>query len=437
MCGHTGTGCQQPLLDDLVGLSGVLLEPLGQLLIGGPLDHGADRDVPELALGLTFELRVLESDRDDGGEPLPDVRPLHVLVLLLQCTSRPGVLVHHVGEGLLEPFFVHASVDCGDSVGERVDALVVAGVPLERDLDLHRRLLLLERADLPEERLLRCIEVTDVVDDPVLVLEGLGQLPVGSLVRETDLESLVQEGHDLEALGDRLSPELDLLEDARVGPERDGGARSSLRRRTGDLQLADGLAPVLELEDVVVAVAVDLEQQPGGQGVDHRDPHAVETPGDLVAATLAELSPGMEHREHDLGRRLTLVLLHRARGDPTTVVGHTHAAVGQERDVDAVAVPRHRLVDSIVDHLPHQVVEPRRPRRPDVHAGALADRVQTLQHRDVGGVVRGLTGTAVDFVLQRHRRALSQWLSGWESGFRRDFGRARRIAGPSDVPRFQ
>ena len=52
---------------------------------------------------------------------------------------RPGVAVHHVGEGLLEALLVHPALGGGDVVRERVEALVVAGVPLHRDLDLAAR----------------------------------------------------------------------------------------------------------------------------------------------------------------------------------------------------------------------------------------------------------------------------------------------------------
>ena len=54
--GHAGPGRQGRLLHDLVGLAGVLLQPLGQLLVGGPLHQRADGDVAQLGLGLPLEL---------------------------------------------------------------------------------------------------------------------------------------------------------------------------------------------------------------------------------------------------------------------------------------------------------------------------------------------------------------------------------------------
>ena len=107
-----------------------------ELLVGGLLDQRAHLGVAELRLGLALELRVAQLHRHDRGEPLADVLAEEVGVLLLEEVLRLGVAVHHVGEGLLEALLVHPALGGGDVVGERVDALVEAGVPLHRDVDL-------------------------------------------------------------------------------------------------------------------------------------------------------------------------------------------------------------------------------------------------------------------------------------------------------------
>jgi hypothetical protein len=55
--------------------------------------------------------------------------------------------------------------------------------------------------------------------------------------------------------------------------------------------------------------------------------------------------------------------------------------------LDAVGVARHRLVHRVVEHLGHQVVQRALVGAADIHAGALADGLQPLQHLDGGGVV--------------------------------------------------
>src|SRR6202043_184284 len=97
-----------------------------------------------------------------------------------------------------------------DPIGERVETLVVTGVPLQRDLDLRALLRRLEAGHLLEQRLLRRVEVLHEVDDPALVLERLAVRVTGPLVTEADLEPLVEERVLLEPLEDGAAGELQL-----------------------------------------------------------------------------------------------------------------------------------------------------------------------------------------------------------------------------------
>jgi hypothetical protein len=101
---------------------------------------------------------------------------------------------------------------------------------------------------------------------------------------------------------------------------------------------------------VLAAVAVDLDVEAVRERVHHRGADAVEAAGDLVALA-AELPAGVQHREDHLGRRLPLVLGVVVDRHPAAVVGDATAAAGQEGDVDAGAVTRHRLIDGVVDDL--------------------------------------------------------------------------------------
>ena len=87
------------------------------------------------------------------------------------------------------------------------------------------------------------------------------------------------------------------------------------------------------------------------------------------------------------------------------------AAVGQQRDDDARAVAGHRLVDGVVDDLPDEVVEAGQAGGADVHARALAHRVEPLEDLDVLGAVRPVAGRAWRSgggVVSRHGR-LVRW----------------------------
>jgi hypothetical protein len=109
----------------------------------------------------------------------------------------------------------------------------------------------------------------------------------------------------------------------------------------------------------------------------------VETAGDLVGV-LVELAAGVQHgqRQLDAGDPLRGVDVHR---EPAPVVDHGDRVVRVDGDVHAVGVTRECLVDRVVHHLVHQVVEAPRTGGADVHARPLANRLQALEDLDLPG----------------------------------------------------
>src|SRR5690606_7953196 len=136
----------------------------------------------------------------------------------------------------------------------------------------------------------------------------------------------------------------------------------------------------------VEAVAPDIQPQVLGQGVDHRHADAVQAAGNLVAVVV-ELAAGVQHGEDHLGRRTPLFLVDVDR-DAAPVVGHGDRAVLQDPDHDVVGMARQRLVDRVVDHLEHHVVQAGAVVDvADVHDRARAHGLQAPQHGDLGGVI--------------------------------------------------
>ena len=218
-------------------------------------------------------------------------------------------LLTDVGEGLLEALLVHAALGGGDAVGEGVDALVVAGVPLEGDLDLLVVLGGLEVRRPLEQRLLRRVQVAArsrrcrPCRRSVTPARGPGRSSLKRISRPLLRKAIIcRRSSTVWARNSVPSSE-----DGRVRPERDGGAgaaRAAPWPTTSSL--AWGLPPLANSMRWCVAVAVDLDDEPLRQRVDDRDAHAVEAAGDLVAAA-AELAAGVQHGEHDLGRALALL----------------------------------------------------------------------------------------------------------------------------------
>ncbi len=372
------------LVDDLPRLGGVLFEELGQLGVHRDLDQAADLGVAQLALGLALELRVLELDRDESREPFADVLAGEVLLFLLEEALLAGVVVDSARERAAEAREVRAALGGVDVVGEREDGLVVRGVPLHRDLHGAVFGLVLEKDDAAVDGVLVAVDVGDEVLDAAVVLEH-DALALSALVVELDAQAHGEEGRLAQALGEHAEVVVDLLEDVGVGHERHGGAGGRVfAELLLLLERADRHA-ALETLVPVVALDIDVELEPFGEGVDDGDADAVQTAGDLVAGA-AELAAGVQHGEHDLGGGL-VVLVHDPDGDAAAVVGDRHGVVGVDGDDEAVAVAGERLVDGVVDHLVHEMVKAAGAGGADVHAGAFADRLEAFEDLDILGVV--------------------------------------------------
>ena len=279
-----------------------------------------------------------------------------------------------------------------DVVGEREDRLLVGGVPLHRDLDGALVALPLEEDDLVADRVLVLVQVGDEVADAAVVLE-LRATALGPLVHERDPQSAGEEGRLTQTLLDDVELEVQRLEDVGVGEEGDRGPgllrRGALRQR----RLRRAALVVLRPD---VTVAADLDVEALRQRVDHRHADAVQAARHLVPGAVAELPARVQHREHDLDGG-ALLLRHHGDRDAAPVVGDADGVVGVDHDLDGVAAAGHRLVHRVVHHLVDEMVQTPGAGRADVHAGALADRLEPLEHGDVLGVIAGL---------RRLRRAL-------------------------------
>ena len=385
-------------VDDLLGdpprVLGPLFEEGREALVHQALDDALHLRVAELALGLTLELRVRHLDRHHRGEPLASVVALDLPhVLELGARLREGV--EAAGESSLEAREVGAPVVGVDVVREAEDVLVVAVVPLHRDLDDDAFARALEEDRRLVQHLLVAVQVLDEARDAPFVLEAL--VLAVALVVQGDEDAPVQEAELAQPLGEGVGVVDRGLEDLGIGLEGDLGA--PLVRDPGVLETRHRL-PALVALPVDLLVAPDLHLEALGEGVDHRDAHPVKSPRDLVGP-LVELASGVELREHHLGR------VHPdhggvgAHGNPATVVDHRHRVVDVDGDPNLGAVARERLVHGVVDHLVDEVVQARLSGAADVHGGADAYGLEPLQDADVPRPVAGAV-SAFAVALVRH-----------------------------------
>src|ERR1035437_8655888 len=124
-----------------------------------------------------------------------------------------------------------------------------------------------------------------------------------------------------------------------------------------------------------VAVLVDQNLSTNRQSIDHRSTDAVETTGNFVAGIVAaKLASGMEHSHNHFESR-DLCLLVYIDGNTAAVVHHAHLIARQKSDFDVIGKSAHGLVAGVVEYLGDEVVQAVRPRRADIHARPLADRL--------------------------------------------------------------
>ena len=126
---------------------------------------------------------------------------------------------------------------------------------------------------------------------------------------------------------------------------------------------------------------MDLHRQPFGQRVDNARADAVQTAGDLVASA-AELAACVQHGVDDLERGTARLRLNVDR-NAAAVIHNGDGVALVDRHLDLCAVARERLVDGVIHNFVNEVVQAAHRRRADVHARALAHRLQSFEHLDL------------------------------------------------------
>ena len=368
------------LVDDPLGDRRVLFEERPQLVVDDRFDDPLDLGVTELGLGLPFELRPRDLDADHRDETLADVVAADVGVLqVLRQVVLAGVVVDRAGQRRAEPREVRAAFVRVDVVGEGVDRLHVAVVPLQRQLDVDAVLLAVHVDRLVVDRRLVQVQVLDERADPAGIEEVMA-LAV-ALVVDRDRHAAVQEGQLAQPLGQRVEAELGGLEDLRIRLEGDLGA--AFLGRTGDRELGLRIAALVRLR-VHLLVAPDLEIEGLRERVYDRDADPVQSAGHLVAVVV-ELAAGMKHGQRDFGRRLTAAVA--IDRDAAAVVDHRDRLVDMDRDVDLIAIAGQRLVYRVVDDFVDEMVQAGGAGRADVHRRTLTDRLEALEDLDLVGAV--------------------------------------------------
>ena len=164
-----------------------------------------------------------------------------------------------------------SALDGGDGVGEGEDGFDECVVVLQRDLDLCALDLTVDVEGSRVDHRLVAIECAHEGDDAALEVEGVGEAK--ALIRERDLQPLVEISHLTQPVLDDLAIELGVGEDLRVGPEPNDcpGVVDLAHDLDGALGHATG-----ELHVVDLAAAMDPDLEVLAEEVDRGHAHLVE-----------------------------------------------------------------------------------------------------------------------------------------------------------------
>ena len=386
-CGEASPCSKGCFPNNLASLGGILFKPVAEKFVRGFFDQRTHGNIAQLAFGLAFELWIAQFHRNDCGQTLTNVVAGEVFFLLFKKRLCPGVLVHHIRDGLFEAFFVHAAFDGGNAVCEGVHPVgVEASVPLEGDFDFLVFFGLFVVADLLVQRFFRRVQVANEVNDAALVFEDdwLGMGTFWTFVLESNLKALIKKGHHLKALEQGLRSEDRFVENGGIGPETNRGAGSTLRGLAANLKFGGEFPAVGEVHVVAVVRVVDLDLDSLRQCIHDGNTHAMQTAGNFVTGA-AEFAARVEHGENDLGRAHALHLRIGMFIDrnASAVVDDFATPIGQQRDFNTRGMSGHCFIDRVVDDLIDQMMQARWTGRTDIHAGSFAHRLETLEDRDV------------------------------------------------------
>jgi len=236
-----------------------------------------------------------------------------------------------------------------------------------------------------------------------LINEHFLALRLAALVGEGDLDAGIQESEFTQA-------HEQTIKDVSRRDGEDAGVREEGNLRAGGLRIIevakDGQRlrrfTALEADGVDFAIAEDLALEPVGQRIRTLRADAVEAAGKLIRA-ITELAARVQAGQHEFDRWNSGLGVHFHR-DAAAVVLNGDGTVGVNCDPDVFAMTGEMLVDGVVHHFKHAVVQAAFIGITDIHAGAEADRFEAFEFLNLIGTVGlifGHTGIESSVLLRR------------------------------------
>ena len=392
--GLAGLGGDDDVLDDLQRHVRIFIKVTQHALIHDGVHHAFDFAVHELHLRLRIEARMRMFDAQHANHTLAAVIALDLRHLLFEGFRVAGdVLLHRLRERGFEARVMCAKVRVRNRIGKAERLLAEAFVVLNDAIDEDELLLVLQHhlaatRDHDRLRMHLVFALAEFIHELLHAFRIDQRLTAGSLtafIGDLDGDARIQEGQLAETStqaiknkGRRDRKDRHIWEegDLRAGALRIIEVAKHFERLGGDAALkADG---------VDLSIAIDLALEPIGKRIHALRADAVQAAGEFIRS-VAELAARVQIREHQLDRRHAFGV--HLDWNTASVVLDADGAVGVDGDPDVFAIACEMLVDRVIHHFEHTVVQTAFIRLTDIHARPHAHGSEAFQVLDLFGTV--------------------------------------------------
>ena len=147
---------------------------------------------------------------------------------------------------------------------------------------------------------------------------------------------------------------------------------------------------------MLFVVTKNRQLKPLGQGINNRNANPVQSARDLVRIII-KFTAGMQLRHDHFGCRNALFSVNINRNAPA-IISDRHRPILIQLYLDNVTMPGKRLINRIIDNLIDHVMQPGAIIGvANIHAGALANSVQTAQHLNRICAISGFVFSHITF----------------------------------------
>ncbi len=306
---------------------------------------------------------------------------------------------------------MRAAVRIRNGIGKAERLLIESLVPLQHAIDENELLLVINRHltaacqcdGLRVDLVLVRAHLAHELLHAFLIEKDLLTLRLVALVGECDLDAGIEEGEFAQAHQQTVKV-------IGRGDGEDRGVREKGNLRAGGLRIIkiteNGQRlrrfATLKADGVDLAIAEDLALEPIGQRIGTLGTDAMQTAGELIRA-VAKLAAGMQAGKHQFHRRYASLGMHLNR-NATTIILNGDGAVRVDGDPDVFTVACEMLIDGVVHHFKHAVVQAALIGIADVHSRPQPDGFEAFEFLNlIGtvGLVFGHTGIESSILLRR------------------------------------